>query len=149
MKKLALLVASVCYCGFSPFAPGTLASALAAVTLFYLPKVAIYLTPIIFILGFVATQKVLEKTSEQDPSFIVIDEWAGMWVALSFVPKTAAVYLLTFLLFRFLDITKPFPINLMERIGGALGVMLDDLVAGVIAGIGVGFVAQTLVFALK
>jgi phosphatidylglycerophosphatase A len=74
----------------------------------------------------------------QDPSWIVVDEGAGQLIALAGLPLEAnsAGLVMAFALFRALDILKPGPVGWADRQGGAFGVMLDDLVAGVIAAAG-------------
>lgn len=84
-----------------------------------------------FILG-VASVEVYMKSypGEHDRSEIVIDEVAGQWLLLSVLPTTLLAYALGFLLFRTLDIIKPWPIKLFDRhVPGSFGVMVDDLVA--------------------
>ena len=77
-----------------------------------------------------------------DPQEIVLDEFAGCLLALAFVPFEPLWALLAFGLFRVLDIAKPWPVRYVERrFKGAFGVMLDDLVAGVIAGVVLGAAA--------
>ncbi len=68
-----------------------------------------------------------------DPSVVVIDEVVGMWITLFMITKTLPAYALGFLLFRALDILKPEPARLLERIPGGWGIMLDDIVAGIYA----------------
>ena len=75
-------------------------------------------------------ERLLEK---KDPGVIVIDEVAGMTVSVLAVPRTAAVLLTAFVLFRIFDVVKPFPANVSQRIGGGVGVMADDLIAGAYA----------------
>jgi phosphatidylglycerophosphatase A len=93
---------------------------------------------------------VVRQIGERDPSFVVFDEWVGMWLALwparehvvdAFVSggsswKYALVEMFAaFLLFRLFDIWKPWPIRRAESLPGGWGVTLDDVVAGVIAGL--------------
>ena len=85
-------------------------------------------------LGLWSTAAVL-KGSNADPGYIVIDEIAGQWATLLFVPVDPILYALGFLFFRIADIAKPWPVCLADRaVKGALGVMLDDLLAAVYAG---------------
>ena len=86
---------------------------------------------VLFVLGLVSSSEVIRMTGDQDPEEVVIDEIVGYVACFLFVEPTLKTYILAFLLFRVLDIFKPFPINLFERFHGAYGVMLDDLVAGV------------------
>jgi phosphatidylglycerophosphatase A len=69
----------------------------------------------------------------KDPGAIVIDEVAGMMLAVLVVPPTLAIVVVAFLLFRVFDVTKPFPANVSQRLRGGPGVMMDDLIAGLYA----------------
>ena len=83
--------------------------------------------------GFWASKKVEDATGEHDLSLIVIDEAAGIWIALITAPLTPLAIVLTFVLFRILDALKPWPIGMIDkRLSGPAGVMLDDIVAGII-----------------
>ncbi|HEY3778721.1 MAG TPA: phosphatidylglycerophosphatase A [Rhizomicrobium sp.] len=77
-----------------------------------------------------------------DPSECVIDEVAGQFIACAFAPRTMIGYALAFVLFRVLDIFKPWPIGAAERLPGGLGIMADDVVAGVLAGLVLLLLAQ-------
>lgn len=127
-------IVTFCYVGYVPFAPGSVASLVAAFLFFYLPSVSVsfFLSVLFwgFILGAVASGYVADRIGSIDPSQIVIDEVMGMWVAVFLLPKTLGWYLLAFLLFRFFDILKPFPINLFENFSRGFGIMSDDLVSG-------------------
>lgn len=128
--------------GHSPVAPGT-AGTLAAVVL-YLPAfwagslwwavVAVELLAVLT-LSALAVPKVLSATGAKDPQFVVIDEVAGMLVALAFAPPSPVGLGAAFALFRAFDIAKPFPVGRLERLPGSWGVMADDLAAGILAGI--------------
>lgn len=67
----------------------------------------------------------------KDPKFVVIDEYIGQAVALIFCKQDILDYLIAFVGFRFLDIIKPFPINYIDKIKNAYGVVFDDLFAGI------------------
>jgi phosphatidylglycerophosphatase A len=85
-------------------------------------------------LGWWAVTRELARTTDADPQWIVIDEAAGMWVALAGLPAFGWVGVLAaFALFRLFDIAKPGPVGWADRQGGATGVMLDDLIAGALA----------------
>jgi phosphatidylglycerophosphatase A len=86
----------------------------------------------LFFLGTTAARAV-ERHWGEDASRVVVDEWFGQWVALAGLPFSPAVALAGFVLFRVLDIAKPLYIRRMEKLGGGLGVMMDDLLAGVYA----------------
>lgn len=125
--------------GFSPLAPGTMGALLAvlvwlAVSLVVdfasLQIITIFLILLFTWLGVYSGNK-LEKCWGEDPSRVVIDEVVGMWIALLAVPSDYILYaLMAFVLFRIFDIAKPFGIRRMERLGGGLGIMMDDIVAG-------------------
>lgn len=143
---LALRIATVGGLGYLPKAPGTWASA-ATIPVAWAAHWAggfpalLALTFVVWVLGFWAVA-VLVKGME-DPAEIVIDEVAGMLVALWPLSLGLGImgaephvfpwpgWVLGFLLFRTLDIGKPWPVNRAEALGGPMGVMLDDLVAGV------------------
>ena len=129
-QRLALAFSSCLFVGFFPYAPGTLASALAAAALYHLPGGAIYFIFPILLAGFLSTAVVLRHSKHIDPSYVVIDEWVGMWLSLAAMPKAAYSYIAAFIIFRIFDILKPWPISLAEKAPGALAVMLDDLAAG-------------------
>ena len=72
-----------------------------------------------------------KQSGEQNKiSYIVIDEWVGQWIALSFLPVNLSFALLGFILFRFFDISKIGPVKYFEKLPGAVGVMADDVAAG-------------------
>ena len=124
--------------GFAPKAPGTLGS--AAATLLYLPlaelPLAIYC--VLVVLGFVAGVWICGSTSRQlgvhDHGGIVWDEFVGVWITLTAVPPKLSGMLFGFLLFRLLDIVKPWPIKCADKkVHGGFGIMLDDAIAGILA----------------
>lgn len=140
--NIPLIIASGFGSGFSPKAPGTagsLACLLAWFALHNLLNVDYLFLNITFfllitILGFFSTKKILANSTSKDPQFIVIDEWAGLSLAL--LPLNSNNYflaLLAFALFRIFDVTKPWLIRKAENLPGAYGVMADDLLAGVIS----------------
>jgi len=136
MDKFCRLVSSVFYIGYLPVAPGSLGS-FAALFLYYFVKdnplfmgVAIV---ICILLGFLTAGRAEDLFGGKDASEIIIDEFTGMLVALYLLPATMGYVVSAFLLFRFFDIVKPNPINRLEKLEGGLGVMSDDLLAGVYA----------------
>ncbi len=80
-------------------------------------------------------------TDSHDPSEVVIDEVAGMWIALLGAPLTAPHLLAAFLLFRLFDVWKPGPIDRLQNLPGGWGVMADDVAAGAVAGLLVALMA--------
>ena len=120
--------------GYWP-APGTSASAIVFLVLFFLTpffsdKGWLLVTALIIVFSFVVISYVQKKLNWGDPSQIVIDELVGSCVAVIALPRTIPVYVIAFLLFRFFDIYKPWPINISEKAPGANGVLLDDIIAG-------------------
>ena len=152
MSALAKGVATVGYVGYLPPSPGTWGS-LAALPLGWLamqggPVVFTILTVLILPLGVWATADVTRGHPEHDPSEVVIDELLGQWVALMPVAWGAwsagapllalwPGWIAAFLLFRFFDILKVGPVGWLDRRRDVWGVMLDDVVAGVFAALGV------------
>ncbi|MBF0524609.1 MAG: phosphatidylglycerophosphatase A [Deltaproteobacteria bacterium] len=139
--RIIVFLASGAYSGLSPFAPGTVGTA-AAIPLYLILanlsniKYLIATLAVIIIGIWVAGQG--EKISEtKDPSWIVIDEIAGFLVTMAFVPFSFSkpwTIVAGFLLFRFFDIVKPYPVRLIERrMPGGWGVVLDDVAAGIYA----------------
>ncbi|MCX7338411.1 MAG: phosphatidylglycerophosphatase A [Alphaproteobacteria bacterium] len=143
------LIATVGRVGNLPWMPGTFGSLAGLLFLFTLNwfgatsvSLAI-LTVLMSVIGWYATQSVLKEQnfSDSDPSYIVIDEVAGMFTAamvFSFYhPITPIHLILIFILFRFFDILKPWPIGWIDRrlaeqpSTASLGVMLDDIAAGI------------------
>ncbi len=89
---------------------------------------------LIFALGLWAAKKFEDMTQSHDNSMIVIDEVAGIWIVLLASTLTPFSIILAFVLFRIFDILKPWPISWLDRnVKGALGVMLDDIAAGLAA----------------
>lgn len=124
--------------GFLPIAPGTWGT-LAAVVFIWFVNVQgaslLILTVLVFILGVISAEVAEGEFKRKDSSHIVIDEVCGYFVSLLFLPKTYLTVIMAFFLFRFFDILKPPPVRHFERIKGGLGVMLDDVFAGVYANI--------------
>ena len=140
MTRLAVFVATVAYCGYFPFAPGTIGS--AAGLLFYLlvwwahsPAFEAGLIVLVFVLGSWAGTVAERYFGGIDPGPIVIDEVLGMLVTLAFIPVGWTGALAGFFLFRIFDIIKPFPANRLESLHGGVGVMADDAMAAVYANI--------------
>ncbi len=137
-NRVAVFVCSFGYIGFFPFAPGTVGSA-AGLVLYLaashsgVPYLQALLIAILFIAGVVFTRPCEEELRCTDPGPIVIDEVMGMLITLFMIPVGWAGLLLGFLLFRALDVVKPFPARQLERLHGGLGVMSDDAMAAVYA----------------
>lgn len=150
---MSKLLATFFFVGHLKPAPGTWGS-LAALPVFWAlhqiggPALAVASTVIVFLVGWWATAKATEGEDNHDPSEIVIDEVAGQWVALLPVSIGAAAagsdvlalypgWIAAFVLFRLFDIWKPGPVGWADRRNDAFGVMMDDIIAGAMAAIGV------------
>ena len=148
--KTALFFSSWFGTGLAPFAPGTVGT-LAALPLIiilnYLGLVYSVISLIVIIpLAFWASEASRILLKKKDPSEVVIDEVAGMLVAVFLLPVSWSSYIPGFLLFRFFDILKPFPIGMIDkRVGGGTGIVLDDIVAGIYANICVRVILVLLV----
>ena len=136
MTRAAVFVATFGYIGYAPVAPGTFGSA-AGLALFYLLRAtgSVWIEPVaivaLFALGAWAGSAAERYFGGIDPAPVVIDEVLGMLVTLMFVPVTWAGALFGFLLFRLLDVVKPWPARRMESLHGGVGVMADDAMAAV------------------
>ncbi|WP_170000286.1 phosphatidylglycerophosphatase A [Campylobacter sp. RM9328] len=127
--------------GLLPKAPGTWGSlagmVCAYIILAYFSSTTLFLASILlFLLGVSAVESYEKITGKHDSSHIVIDEVAGVFLAIAISGATFAQILLSFLFFRLLDIKKPSIIGRIDRnVKGGLGVMGDDMVAGFFAGL--------------
>ena len=140
MKYFFLLLATGFGVGYSPVAPGTLGTLVAILVYCFLSAIP---SPIyeITLVGFFFFSVWISENAERffgkkDDQRIVIDEVIGFLITMLWVPKTLSFVIIGFLLFRFFDILKPFPIRRLEKgFKGGFGVVLDDIVAGVYANI--------------
>ena len=125
---------SSCGVGFAPFSSGTFASLVATAAWISLSQAGwitqLEIILLVTILGTWSSQRMVRCWGE-DPSQVVIDEVAGQWIALLTIPTTPIYFAVGFLLFRLFDIIKPPPIRQAEKIPGGVGIMLDDLLAGI------------------
>lgn len=135
-KYFFQLIATGCYLGYSPLMPGTIATIAATLCMWFIHgSVATWsvVTIVLFFLGKYVSDRFIPFCQNDDPACIVIDEVVGTFIALLALPRVKEVYLLAFILFRFYDITKMFPVGFVERrIRGGWGIMLDDVCAGII-----------------
>jgi len=130
------------------YAPGTVASVVALLLAWIIAgvggRVALLLAAILATaIGGWACEHYVRAKGARDPSECVVDELAGQWLACAFAPRGLLAYALAFVLFRALDIIKPWPISAAETLPGGLGVMADDLLAGLLAGLVVGVFAHS------
>lgn len=122
------------YIGYLPLVPGTFGS-LAGIFLYYIfnSNTVIYLsaTFILIILGFLVSGEAEKEFNKKDARCIVIDEVSGMLLSLMFIPADFTLVICGFLLFRILDSLKPFPAARIQNLKGSIGIMEDDIVAGI------------------
>ena len=145
--ETAEFIGTVAYVGRLPIAPGTWGS-LAALIAWYILKPIIsdpfflLINGGIFFIGIAASEILIGAWDDDDPKAVVIDEWVGMWIALYLVPHDLLWGFVAFFLFRLFDILKPGPVQMMDDLHSAIGVMMDDVVAGILALL----VTQSLLF---
>lgn len=133
--KIAYLLSTGFYVGKLPIAPGTFGTLVAIpLILVYWDKgilAQISISLAVFFVGIWASTVVSQNFSNDDPDFVVIDEIAGLMVSMIGIKPTWEYILIAFILFRIFDILKPFPIKRFEKLEAGLGIMADDVVAGI------------------
>jgi len=139
-NRLCMMIATAFGIGTIPGAPGTYAS-LATTIVFsvfwltgrFLPSLHLSTVCLISLAGILASGVISRSTGEEDPQYIVIDEVAGQLLTFLFLPISVLNLVLGFIAFRACDMWKPFPIRKLEPLQGGVGIMADDLAAGVYA----------------
>ena len=131
-----MFIATGCYSGYLPKAPGTWGSLVGLVFFFLLHSLNLemYLGVVagIFLIGTFAAGEAEKIMDRQDPGLVVIDEIVGILITMIGIPATPLAMVLGFVFFRIFDIFKPFPVGFVDqRFHGGLGIMLDDIVAGI------------------
>lgn len=140
MIRLAVLLATVAYCGYFPVAPGTIGSAAGLVVYLLVWWTQSRVVEVALIVGVYAVGTWAATHAERyfggiDPGPVVIDEVLGQLITFAFIPIGWRAALAGFVLFRIYDVIKPYPANRLEKLHGGLGVMSDDAAAGVYANI--------------
>lgn len=140
MKWISGLFATFLGVGFIPIAPGTIAAFItAAAYKYFLFKfswpVYVLLMISVFIAGSIASSKYAKTINKKDPRTVVIDEVLGQLIPLLLLPPEWGLIIAVFFLFRFFDILKPLFIRKTENFPWGWGIMLDDVLAGIYAGI--------------
>jgi phosphatidylglycerophosphatase A len=138
-KRLSLTLASAFYIGFIPGAPGTYASIATTLVFFAISCRAHRISwelhfislCLISLIGVFVSAETSRTTGIEDPSFVVIDEVAGQLLTFLLLPVTGWNLFLGLVAFRIFDMWKPFPIRKLESLKGGVGIMADDLLAGV------------------
>ncbi len=140
--NISIFISSFFYTGFFPYAPGTAGSVAAfllyiSILRFLNPYYYIALCAAIFIFGVYFSSGAEKISGIKDPSFVVIDETVGyltVMIGVLWLPFSILYAVYGFILFRFFDILKPFPVRYVDKnVEGGLGVMLDDIVAALFA----------------
>ena len=139
-RRVTILISTGLYTGYFPLAPGTWGSLLGLLVAISVGTLPIFLQ-ILFVLllaivGYWASSHAIQIFHHSDPSKVVIDEVVGILITLIGIPVTGYWFTIGFLLFRLFDILKPAPAKYADqKIKGGLGIMLDDIVAGIYANI--------------
>ena len=136
MRRLGVFVATCGYIGYAPIAPGTFGSA-AGLAVYYLIRstgsiaVELGVIVVLFAIGVWSGNEAERHFGKVDPGPVVIDEVFGMLITVALLPVNMIGAIVGFLLFRVLDVFKPWPSGRFERLPGGLGVMADDGMAAV------------------
>lgn len=141
--------ASLLFLGFIPGAPGTVGSAVTVAGIWYLERKGCF--PQLFdgqhpmlwwgcsialvVVSLFFSRKAKETFGKDDPGPVIIDEVAGQFITFFMVPLSLRTFIVGFLLFRFFDIIKPFPVHAMEELDDNVGITMDDVIAGVYANV--------------
>jgi phosphatidylglycerophosphatase A len=146
-NELRRLGASLFYLGYIPYISGTIGSAVAIGALWYLnneypaffssANIIWHWIALVALTGIsiLFSSKSKEVFGSDDPSPVVIDEVAGQCVTFFLIPLSLPTLIVGFVLFRFFDIVKPFPVYKLEEVEGGVGITMDDIAAGVLANI--------------
>lgn len=143
------MVSTFFYVGYLPLIPGTFGS-IAGLFLYFIIKdsVLIYAlaTVLFLVLGFFVSGPAERLMNKKDARYIVIDEVAGMLLSLAFLPYDLRLAIIGFCLFRILDSLKPYPAGPLQNLKGSLGIMSDDIIAGLYTNIILQIVVRSAVF---
>lgn len=139
IKRLSKGIATLGPIGYLPKAPGTWASMTGALIWYcakeFIPNFHRYELVLVIIAAItgIITSGIVSKKGNKDPKEVVIDELAGMWIALLWLPHAINLTVAALILFRIFDIAKPFGIRSFEKLKGGWGIMLDDIAAGIVS----------------
>jgi phosphatidylglycerophosphatase A len=135
LERLLRFVVTCGYIGYLPAAPGTYASLLGIILLWLFPALFTNLIFVVALVVFSVASINCLRLKEKDPGFVVIDELAGICVTMVGNKPSLVNLAAGFLLFRFFDILKPFPVRNTESLKNGYGIVADDVVAGLYANV--------------
>ncbi len=149
-KNFISFIVQIWPLGVFPFASGTFCSIIFSiigyyVNLFFGWEYTLSLSVLIILLGLWSTKKYIGNNLKSDPKEVVIDEAAGQLIASASAGINIYLHLLSFVLFRFFDITKLGPIKFIENKGGAFGIIFDDVLAGIFSALIILFIINFLI----
>ena len=136
LKKISELFCTSFGIGYLPFFPGTIASIIILPVVWFIKiefgiKILLVLIIIISILSYYFIKVLIKNHKEKDPKFIIVDEYVGQSISLILCNEKISEYLISFLLFRFFDILKPFPVSYFDKNHkNYFGIIMDDIMAG-------------------
>jgi phosphatidylglycerophosphatase A len=134
MKKIHEKISTIFGLGYFPVAPGTVGSLAGLILCLLLHKYVLFYAltfVVLFALGVVSSGKVEKEKDLKDPPFIIIDEFACIFLVFFLIPLTPARVVIGFIIYRVIDILKPPPGRSLEKLKGGWGVMLDDAMAAI------------------
>ncbi|MFH1102922.1 MAG: phosphatidylglycerophosphatase A [Pseudomonadota bacterium] len=148
-EKSVIFLATGCYAGKIPVAPGTFGSAVGLPLCYFLSRIDLRYSFVIILaliaLSILIAHRAQRFFEKKDPGDIVIDEVSGIVVTFFGLPFDVYHVVFGFLLFRVMDIFKPYPIRLIDqRVSGGKGIVLDDVMAGVYANVATRILHQFL-----
>ena len=147
MQKVIKLIATFFYIGYCPIIPGTVGSLAGAAIFLLVPKNAllqIILFALLCVAGCIVSGKAERIYKNKDDKRIVIDEVCGIFLLYLLIPFYVSYLIIGFVIFRLLDIWKPFPIKRLQELKGSLGIMADDILAAIYS-----FIIIQILFCLK
>ncbi|MGD9807408.1 MAG: phosphatidylglycerophosphatase A [Deferribacterales bacterium] len=155
MHKLYMFIALGFGSGKAPFAPGTFGTLAGIIPVLLTMGAPYWVKALVFVgimmLGTMSAQYHGTYTGEKDASEVVIDEIAAYYMIFLVFPVSTFTLIAGFVLFRLFDITKPYPIKKLEKLEGGVGVMIDDIVAGLysMVALAVVYFGYIMIFAHK
>uniref|UniRef100_A0A7C4NZC0 Phosphatidylglycerophosphatase A n=1 Tax=Thermodesulfobacterium geofontis TaxID=1295609 RepID=A0A7C4NZC0_9BACT len=130
-----VFISSGALIGFLPPCPGTFGSLEGLIIFWFLKNLSLiyqlFLILGIIIIGIISSDWVSKFLKDKDPDFVVIDEIAGMWISV-LGKNTLMEFILAFIIFRIVDIKKPYPLKISETLPYGWGIVIDDIIAGIL-----------------